>query len=98
MANIAVEMPRVKGCQVSECVYNLESACNARAITVGDGATPNCDTFYVASRHARNRNTAGVGACKVTGCRFNDDYECQADEISVGSVESSAMCRTYQSS
>lgn len=98
MVNIAVEMPQVKGCQVSKCVYNLDNACNARAITIGDGTAPNCDTFYVAGRHARNRNTAGVGACKVTGCRFNDDYECQADEISVGSVESSAMCRTYQSS
>lgn len=93
---IAVEMPQVKGCEATRCVYNLNESCNARAITVGDGATPGCDTFYQGSRHARDHHDAGVGACKVADCRHNDDYECQTDTISVGIVGDAAECITYE--
>jgi len=39
---------------------------------------------------------AGVGACKTSACRYNDDYECTADRISVGHTGQGASCLTYQ--
>ena len=93
---INVEMPAVAGCTISDCAYNQDDQCHARAITVGDGVHPGCDTFLQASSHTRERQRiAGVGACKVTGCAHNDDYECMAAEIEVGMAQGSVDCLTY---
>lgn len=93
---ITIDMPVVAGCQVNECTYNVDSGCHARAITVGDGVHPGCDTFFVSQTHTgEKRRNAGVGACKVSGCRFNDDFECAADKIDVGYDNGSADCLTY---
>lgn len=96
MKVIAVEMPEVKSCAASACVYNLDESCNARAITVGDGREADCDTFFQGSAHTSKHYEAGVGACKVSNCRYNDDWECQADAISVGAMKNTAMCETYE--
>ncbi|MEN3276702.1 MAG: hypothetical protein V7631_2492 [Massilia sp.] len=97
MIKIAIEMPAVAACSVSECAYNADNGCHARAITVGDGVHPGCDTFLVATPHSRARERhAGVGACKVSGCRHNDDYECMADRITVGHASQAVSCLTYQ--
>lgn len=93
---IAVEMPSVKSCSASGCVYNISEACNARAITVGDGSEADCDTYYADGDHSGERHEAGVGACKVKACRHNSDYECQADAIKVGVVRDAAVCETFQ--
>ncbi|SCZ52093.1 DUF1540 domain-containing protein [Thiohalomonas denitrificans] len=93
---ITVEMPNVSECQVSECVYNLEQACHARAITVGDGVKPGCDTYFKAGSHVKRASEiAGVGACKVNGCQYNDDFECQAANIQVGFAGDSIDCLTF---
>lgn len=93
---ISVEMPNVSACQVTECAYNRDQNCHARAITVGDGVKPGCDTFFVSASHVqKNAETAGVGACKVSGCRYNDDLECQAAAIEVGFLGDSVDCLTY---
>ena len=93
--NFTIEMPEVKECAVTKCVYNLKEQCHARAITVGDGMIPNCDTFYNASPHTKEKRTAGVGACKVAGCTYNADYECQADGIIIGIEDNQAKCLSY---
>lgn len=96
MRIIAVEMPEVKACAATRCVYNLEESCNARAITVGDGSEADCDTFYPGPAHTAKHYEAGVGACKVIDCRHNDEYECQADAISIGLLQNTAMCETFE--
>lgn len=56
-----------------------------------------CDTFLDSTPHSRSQQTsAGVGACKATSCRHNDDYECTAEKISVGHASASVCCLTYQ--
>ena len=97
MNRIAVDMPVVGECSVAECAYNAQNACHARAITVGDGVHPGCDTYFHAAPHARDSGRhAGVGACKVSACQHNDDYECSAEQIAVGHVGVGACCLTYQ--
>ena len=93
---IQVEMPEVSSCSVEDCSYNRDSKCCARAITIGDAETPNCDTFFTEQRRASGSNKAGVGACKVSSCEYNEDLECQADGISVGVHEGFAYCQTYE--
>ena len=95
MKNFSLEMPEVNTCEVSQCAYNLDNTCNARAITIGDGEHAQCDTFFNSSPHTKGRHSAGVGACKVVGCSYNTDYECQANDISIGMVNNEAMCLTY---
>ena len=94
---MTIEMPQVNGCTVSECAYNLNDKCHARAITIGDGVHPGCDTAFLRSpAHTHDKKRiAGVGACKVVGCSFNNDLECTADSISVGLVNKQINCMTY---
>lgn len=93
---ITVEMPMVSGCSVTDCTYNQGSACHARAITIGDGVHPGCDTFFEAGSHTREMNRiAGVGACKVAGCTHNDDFECVADSIDVARSDQGIACMTF---
>lgn len=81
----AVHLSEVARCTVPECVYNRGGRCYARAITVGNGELPQCDTFFSANNHvARQSRIAGVGACKVYACRHNEGYECTAEHIYVG--------------
>lgn len=94
---ITLEMSMIKSCNVSECSYNLNSACHAKAITVGDGENPGCDTYMHASKHVRSTSLhAGVGACKVGGCQHNSDFECGAESIEVGSCGGGVFCMTYE--
>lgn len=93
---IATDMPEVSRCAATECAYNADSACHARAITIGEGpADPDCDTFFSNEHHTKRERTAGVGACKVTGCSHNEDYECSADQIELGYSGGSVNCLTY---
>ncbi len=97
MSKVTLEMSAVQGCAVSGCAYNREQKCHAKAITIGDGQTPGCDTSFSNGSHVREKiRIAGVGACKVSTCRFNDDYECSAGKITVGlSQGNRALCMTY---
>ncbi|BAU47477.1 hypothetical protein SVA_0898 [Sulfurifustis variabilis] len=93
---LTIDMPLVAGCTIYACAYNVDDACHARAITIGDGVHPGCDTFLGDVRHTRDTShSAGVGACKVTGCTHNDDYECTAPEIKVGHVGRDINCLTF---
>lgn len=96
---ITVDMPMIKSCDVSECTYNLNSACHAKAITIGDGVSPGCDTFLSGAGHVRSKEIkAGVGACKVGGCTYNADFECSAESINVSHEGGKVLCMTYMPS
>ncbi|MBU0594287.1 MAG: DUF1540 domain-containing protein [Gammaproteobacteria bacterium] len=96
MKKIMIEMPVITECMVNTCSYNVGSNCHARAITVGDGVHPGCDTFLQGPRHTRNaQQSAGIGACKIMGCKHNDDLECMADSVKVGMIKNEANCMTF---
>jgi hypothetical protein len=91
-----LELPIVRDCAATQCAYNSEQACHARAITVGDGAHPACDTFLPSGQHTQDTShTGAVGACKVAACRHNQDLECTADSIHVGNHDGHADCMTF---
>ena len=92
-----MEMPKVKICNVTDCAYNIENACHTPAITIGNEATPRCDTFCHSAMHGGDASCcATVGACKVASCTHNSALECQATEISVGYKENEPMCTTFK--
>ncbi len=91
-----VHIPKVSACKASDCAYNLDQACHAIAITVGDGARAACDTFFKTDTRRTVKGTAGVGACKVSNCRHNLDFECGATDIRVGVVEEAVSCVTFE--
>lgn len=96
MNTICLEMPVVSKCEVNGCVYNANSGCHARAISIGDAIHPGCDTFMTGSKHAMNTNLiAGIGACKTAICKFNDDLECMAENIQVGMLANEVNCMTF---
>jgi hypothetical protein len=94
---IQIEIPAVLGCASTDCAYNEGTECHAKAITVGDGVNPNCDTFLDSSSDhtASSGQPGGVGACKLSACAYNDDLECTAQSISVGNQGGKASCMTY---
>jgi hypothetical protein len=101
MKQLSIEMPVVAECSVTECAYNLDNCCHARAITVGDGVHPGCDTYLSMSNspssHSKaKQRIAGVGACKVVSCQYNEDYECMAEDIKVGHASPDVNCLTYR--
>lgn len=89
-------MPSVSHCSASQCAYNQNNGCRAKAITVGDGKEPGCDTYFTSPRHTQEKSRiAGVGACKVASCKFNVDFECTAAEISVAKFGTMVKCETH---
>lgn len=91
-----IEMSTVDACAATACAYNVEQSCQARAITIGEGMHPSCDTFVEAGRHVHvTPEPAGVGACKVEVCRFNNDLECSAASIQVERHSQHADCATF---
>lgn len=96
MNKMILEIPLVSHCEVSDCTYNVGDNCHARAITVGNGIHPGCDTFFTQGNHIQHaEQIAGIGACKVAGCKFNSDFECMTTSIKVGRVKSQATCMTF---
>jgi len=93
---MTINMPFVKSCTINECAYNKNEVCHARAITIGDGIHPGCDTSFLGIKtRTRANGVAGVGACKVTNCKFNSDLECDADSIAVSMKNNTIQCMTY---
>ena len=89
-------MPNVSKCVVNGCAYNCGECCHAKAITIGDNLNPGCDTFFTAERHMKHSTfLAGVGACKVSVCKYNEDFECTADSINVGYVGKEVKCLSF---
>lgn len=96
MKKLTIEMPIVSECAVTECGYNVDQSCHARAITIGHGLHPGCDTYFKGAPHTKAvSREAGVGACKVTSCSYNEDYECITDSIRVGVEAGTVNCLTF---
>lgn len=90
-----IDVPNVTECSVSKCAYNMGKKCHAVAITVGDTTHPMCDTFFESERHSTSQNMAGIGACKVSICKHNTDFQCSAESIRVDSRGAAAACVTF---
>ncbi len=91
-----LELPQVSECVVRECAYNAAGSCHARAITIGDGVHPGCDTFVASKDHCDGNAAAGVGACKVASCTHNEQLECTAPAIRVGYHGDHPDCLTFE--
>ncbi len=91
-----IEMPAIMQCDAKGCAYNMDSTCHARGITVGDPQHMHlCDTMWKSKEHTKRRDGAGVGACRETTCKFNEDLECQAEGIKVTLSGGQAQCGTF---
>lgn len=91
---MAVKMPKILDCVMSDCSYNKNKECHAMAVTVG-GSHPMCDTFFKSSQKGGVMDIGGVGACKVSDCKFNKALECSASGIHVGVHQDHADCSTF---
>ena len=91
-----MEMPRVSTCAATGCAFNKDKICHAIAITVGDGATPHCDTFFDAAMKGGEASIiGGIGACKVSSCKYNKHLTCSAPNIQVGFRDGDVRCLTF---
>ena len=102
MKSLTILMPSVSSCSVTQCAYNAKRQCHARAITVGDGVNPACDTYLClddpnAPHVKEDKSLAGVGACKVSACIHNLYYECMAEQIEVRHRADGIHCTTFSS-
>ena len=90
---MTLDMAVVTGCEAEDCACNVDLRCHARAITIGDGERPACDTLVRGEPVPSLAETlTGVGACKMTGCLFNEDLECRAERIVLGDAGGGVHC------
>lgn len=93
---MAMTMPRILDCNMSDCAYNDKSECHAMAITIG-GTDHKCSTFMVSDKKGGFKDMRGrVGACQIDMCKFNESLECSATEIHVGQRVDHAECDTFK--
>ncbi|MBI1912176.1 MAG: DUF1540 domain-containing protein [Deltaproteobacteria bacterium] len=92
---MAINMPKILSCTVTECAYNIKNECHTMAITVGDGGHAACDTYYRAPNKGGADIIGGVGACKAHECKYNKLYECFAPGITVAHHSEHADCKTF---
>jgi hypothetical protein len=88
----------IEKCELMECVYNKESKCHAKAITMGgpDHECPECDTFMASSKKGGIDGVAEIGACRASECSWNMSFECSAASVVVGRHKNHADCQTYK--
>jgi hypothetical protein len=92
-----MEMSTVAECNFTVCAYNNENRCHAMAINVGGPDGPMCDTFARSSIKCGSTSVAGeVGACRISGCLFNDCLECDAGQIKVRNEGEKPVCGTFK--
>jgi hypothetical protein len=92
------EMPKVKICDTTDCVYNTDRKCHALAITVSSGSNPECQTYMAGDYKSGDPKViGGVGACHAESCEYNRDLMCHASSIDVGErMEEEAACLTFE--
>jgi hypothetical protein len=93
---MAVQIPKVLDCEVTDCSYNTNKTCHAAAITVGDSGCAMCDTYFKFSEKGGAMDITGsVGACKENDCGYNKSLGCSAPGIHVSNHMGHADCATY---
>jgi hypothetical protein len=96
---MAMKMPKISACTVTDCSYNMQRQCHALAITVGgpEDVCACCDTYLHADKKGGVADMTGsVGACKVEECTFNKAFECAAPGIKVEMHQGHADCTTFR--
>lgn len=94
-----MNMPNVTKCNARDCSYNMNDACHALAVTIGDGTHPRCDTYVHMALHGGDAAAvAKVGACKVAACKFNQSLECSAPTIAINTHGKCPDCSTFEQS
>ena len=88
-----LEMPAVSECTVTGCSYNHDG-CHAYAVNINSSA--DCGTFLSLNQKGGLDVVAQVGACQRQDCVHNEDLECRAPSITVGSTTADASCLSYQ--
>lgn len=89
-------MPKVENCDASHCAYNIDRYCHTMAINIS-GSVPSCDTFADGPQKGGIEFIlAGVGSCKKSDCVLNRDLECTAETVHITTMDSQAVCATYQ--
>lgn len=93
-----MEMTKIQKCEVSECAYNADNQCHTMAVTIGhDQEHPMCDTFCQSEgKGGQSDALAGVGACKVSSCTYNNSLECEAPSVRVGHQNNEIDCLTFK--
>ena len=92
-----MQMATITECDVSECSYNSDNLCHALAVTIGGGLDHMCDTRFISEQIGGDPDScAGVGACRSTGCLYNQSLECSAPEVRVGHLGVEADCLTFR--
>lgn len=92
-------MTQVNACDVTQCAYNKHNSCHTLSITVGGpNECPKCDTYLGSSqtRGGIEDVTAGIGACKMSDCSFNESLECNASSVKIGWHLNHPDCQTFQ--
>lgn len=90
-------VPEVKKCSASRCFYNRDNECFARAVLVGS-SDPICETFIESNQHTKYQGQAGVGACHIEKCQYNQGMSCHAcSDIEVLFSNNQAWCNTFES-
>ena len=91
-----MNLPDVIDCNVGQCAYNQESKCHSGAINIGN-REPVCDTYVEAEiKGGFQKSLTKIGACKMSDCRFNGNYECLSAGIKVGAVNRHALCMNFK--
>ena len=91
-----MDMPRVRTCNAAQCAFNKGNNCHALGITIGDENLARCDTFWQNGRHGGDvHEIAGVGACKMEDCEFNEGLYCRAAAVAVKQSADGPVCMTY---
>ena len=90
------ESTAVAACRARFCAFNNKGKCKAVAINVG-GPAPRCDTFMIDEKKCPRATevSAGIGACKVKSCSFNDCFLRTAPEVEIIFRVNQAECATY---
>lgn len=91
-----MEMVKVNGCDANECAFNQGNKCHALAITVGGGTDHECDTYWPdKAKGGLSDAECSVGACKVPGCKFNNNLMCTAPGVTVGHAGQVVDCLAF---
>ena len=90
-----MKMTAISKCNMGTCAYNKENSCHTPGITVGPHGE--CSTYvHASSRGGFTKVNGGVGACTASGCKFNNQLECQAPKIDVAIDDKHADCQTFE--
>lgn len=91
-------MTKVTECNASNCAYNKHNSCHTLSITVGGpNECPKCDTYFGSATPGGIPDMkAGIGACKMSDCSYNESLECGASSVKIGWHMNHPDCQTFK--